>query len=416
MGYSCESTPTARRLGLPLWESELGSLKGSTAAANMARSINNGFIQAGITGFLYWPLTASTPPGLLQPNRGLVMAEQPQSGSYAVQPIIWAIAQTTQFTQSGWLHVPGASGTIGSTGNYVAYKSPDNTDWSLVAENTGNRLSQNPGPQTIVVHLLGGLKTGRIHVWSTNLRSTNPATWFVRQSDVRVSRGTFSYVIPPGSIVSFTSTTGQSHFLATSPASKHMTFPYTATPDASNQAWSLATLEGAFVYVPCLGGVTGQCLEQTATQAPVFFQLPRSGIPTPYAVAGDPSWSHYTVSARVLFTTTAGSAGLISRFSNQAQDPAHFDGYQFDLNAAGKWQLLSNAQNANATPLATGTVSGITTGTWHTLSLLAQGTALTASIDGTVVATQTLKTAYISGQAGIESSWTPVQFSGLTVK
>lgn len=418
MGYTCESTQTARRLGLPLWESELGALKGSTAAANMARSINNGFIQAGITGFLYWPLTASTPPGLLQPNRSLVVADQPQNGNYAVQQIVWAIAQTTQFTQSGWLHVPGANGTIGATGNYVAYKSPNGKDWSLVAENTGNRLSQKLVPQTITVHLLGALKTSNISVWSTNLRSSNPATWFVRQRNVRVSHGTFSYVLRPGYIVSFTSTTGQSHFLASPPASGHMTFPYTANQDGSNQAWGLATLDGAFLYAPCLGGVSGQCIEQTATQVPVFFQVPRLGIPTPYAVVGDPSWSHYTVSANVLFTTTAGSAGLISRFSDQAQDPAHFNGYQFDLTEAGTWTLLSNAQKANATRLATGTVTGITTGTWHTLSLLAHGPTLTASIDGAVVTTQTVNiaTAYSSGLAGIESNWTPVQFSGLTVK
>ena len=420
MGYTCESTPVARKLGLPLWESELGSLKGSTAAANMARSINNGFIQAGITGFLYWPLTDSSPPGLLQPNRSLVIANQPGSGYYAVQPITWAIAQTTQFTRSGWLHVPGASGTIGATGNYVAYKSPNNTDWSLVAENTGNRLSQNPGPQTIAVQLLGGLKTRNISVWSTDVRSTDPATWFVRQPDVSVSHGRFSYVIQPGYVVSFTSTTGQSRLDTTPPPSAPMTLPYSqgASPDAGNEPWGLATEEGAFVYEPCLGGATGvngQCIEQRATQVPMFFQPPQLGPITPYAVVGDPGWANYTVSANVLFTTTAGSAGLISRFSNQGQDPARFDGYEFNLDADGNWQLLANAPTAPPRLLATGTVSPIATGTWHAISLQASGTTLTATIDGTQVGKAT-SSRWASGLAGIASNWTSVQFDQLKVQ
>ena len=412
-GYHCQSTPAARRLGLPLWESELGSLKGNTAPVNMARSINNGFIQAGITGFLQWPLTSSTPPGLLQRNRSLVIANQPQSGYYAVQPITWAIAQTTQFTQPGWLHVPGASGTIGATGNYVAYESPNRTDWSLVAENTGNRRDQQPRPQAIRVHLLGGLATSHISVWSTNLLSADPATWFVRQPDVYVSHGTFSYVLRPGYIVSFTSTTGQSHLQTTPPASKPMRLPYTATPDAGNEAWGLATEEGAFVYEPCLGGVTGQCLEQRASQVPVFFQVPKLGTPTPYAVVGDPRWASYTVTARVLFTTS-GWAGLISRFSSQARDPKHFDGYEFHLDSDGHWQLLLNSFAASAKMLAAGFVPGVTTGSWHTISLQANGSTLTAVIDGAVVK-KLQNTACSSGLAGIESNWSTVQFAGLTV-
>jgi hypothetical protein len=414
-GYLCQSTPAARRLGLPLWESELGSLKGSTAAANMARSINNGFIQAGITGFLEWPLISSAPPGLLQPYRSLVLADQPQSGNYAVQPITWAIAQTTQFTQPGWRHVPGASGTIGNTGNYVAYESPNRSDWSLVAENTGNRLSQKPGPQTIRVHLLGGLKTSHISVWSTNVWSSSQASWFVQQPDVPVWHGTFSYVIQPGYVVSFTSTTGQSHLRVSPPASKPMTLPYTAAPGSVNQAWGLATEQGAFLYEPCLGGVTGQCLAQRASQVPIFFQVPKLGTPVPYAVVGDPGWADYTVSARVLITKKSGWAGLISRFSAQSRDPRHFDGYEFHLDSNGHWQLYQNANAASMKSLATGAVAGVTTGSWHTISLQANATTLAAAIDGTVV-TRTLNTAFRSGLAGIMSNWTSVQFADLTVK
>jgi hypothetical protein len=413
-GYACESTKTARQLGLPLWESEIGTLHGSTAAANMARVINNGFIEAGLTGFLAWPMSAAMPPGLFYTDRGLVIADEPQSGWYQVEPITWAIAQTTQFTQPGWRYVTGADGDFGGSGNYDAYLSPDQHDWSLVAENTGNHAGQNISGETITVHLTGGLTTKNISVWSTDVDSASPSQWFVHRADVPVSDGTFSYTIQPGYVVSFTSTTGQSRWNYPVPASAPMAFPYTAAPDASNEAWALDSQEGSFLYEPCLGGATGQCLEQVAPQLPVFWQAPRFGTPTPYAVTGDPGWGNYTVSANVLYTGTAGSAGLISRFSLQGNDPKHFDGYQFDLRADGSWQLLANAQKALAVTLASGTVSGITPGTWHALALQAGGSELTASVDGTQVA-QVQNTAYGSGLAGIESDWSPVQYSDFTV-
>jgi hypothetical protein len=413
-GFTCEVTPTARKLGLPLWESELGALRGNTAAVNMARSISNGFIQAHMTGFLTWPMMAAMSPGLLNTDRGLIIADQPQSGWYQVNPITWAIAQTTQFAAPGWHHVSGANGDIGASGNYNAYLAPDHADWSLVAENTGNRANQKVTPQTITVHLAGGLKESGISVWATNLMSPDQAHWFVRRPDVPVSHGAFSYTLQPGYIVSFTSTTGQSHQKATPPADGPMTLPYTSTPDASNEAWGLDSQEGAFVYEPCGGGVTGQCIEQQVNQTPIFWHAPLFGTPTPYAITGDPGWSNYTVSAGVLFSGAAQSAGLISRFSHQGNDPKHFDGYQFDLHANGDWQLLQNVSNAVATVLATGNVTGIAPDAWHTISLAANGTQLTATIDGTAVAQVTSST-YAAGLAGIESNWAPVQFNSLTV-
>jgi hypothetical protein len=413
-GYICEVTPAARELGLPLWESELGALRGNTAALNMARSINNGFIQANLTGFMTWPMMAAESPGLLNTDRGLVIADQPQSGWYQVDAIAWAIAQTTQFAAPGWHHASGANGDIGPSGNYDAYLSPDHSDWSLVAENTGNHANQKISPQTITVHLTGGLKTSGISVWASNLASPDPAHWFVQRPDVRVSRGMFSYRLQPGYIVSFTSTTGQSHQKTAPPAEVPMTLPYTATPDLSNESWGLNTQEGAFLYEPCLGGVTGSCIEQQADQTPIFWHKPLFGNPTPYAIVGDPSWSDYTVSTSVLFTADGGSTGVISRFSQQGNDPKHFDGYQFDLGGNGAWQLVLNASKAVAQVLASGKITGIAPDTWHTISLAAAGDQLTATVDGTAVA-QVTNSAYATGLAGLESNWTRVQFNGLTV-
>jgi len=120
------------------------------------------------------------------------------------------------------------------------------------------------------------------------------------------------------------------------------------------------------------------------------------------------------VSASVLFSAASGSAGLISRFSHQGNDPKHFDGYQFDLRGNGDWQLLANVYNAVAQVLASGNVTGIAPNTWPTISLAANADQLTATIDRTAVA-QVTSSAYAAGLAGFESNWAPVQFNNLTV-
>lgn len=415
-GYQCESTPIARKLGLPIWESELGALHGSASAGSMARTINNGYNQAGVTGFLEWPLVSAMPAGLLYQGRGMVAADEPQRGFYYVNRIAWAIAQTTQFVQPGWRHVTGADGNLGRTGSYDAYVGPNGRDWSLVAQNSGQHADQPLTSQVVTVKLTGGLKTARIGVWSTDLASSKPSTWFVRQRDVKVTRGEFSYTIPPGYAVSFTSTTGQSHRRYDTPPAAPQHLPYTATPDASNEAWGLGTQEGAFVYQPCGGGTGGECLQQMADQSPIWWQKPTAGNPAPYAITGASTWSGYTVSASVLVPTATDSAALIGRYSDQAYDlPSEFDGYVFQFFGNGNWELIQNSLTPDPKVLGQGTVTGIKPDTWHSLSLSLHSSQIVAAVDGTVVSTKT-SPAYHSGLAGIGTDWSGVQFGSLTVR
>lgn len=414
-GFQCQSTPVARHLGLPLWESELGALHGNMSAAAMARSINNGFIQARVTGFLEWPMASAMPPGLLYEGRGMLAANQPRSGFYYVNRIAWAIAQTTQFAQPGWHHIGGASGEVGNSGTYVAYGAPNGRDWSLVTENTGHHPNQKPSPQTIRVHLAGGLKTTSISVWSSDLGATKPSKWFVRRQSIRPSHGTFTYTIPPGYAVSFTSTTGQAHFQYSVPKPSPMHLPYNATPDGSNEAYALGTQEGAFVYRPCLSGLRGQCLEQLTNRQPIWWQKPPQGTPSPYAIVGASTWSSYTVSSKVRIPTNGDSATLIGRYSFQVYDePSEYRGYEFQMAGNGHWRLLLNLAGPKPKILAQGKAPHVAPQTWHALSLSMHGSKISAAIDGQVVARR-ISTAVRSGLAGIGSDWSPVQFSGFSV-
>jgi hypothetical protein len=414
-GFKCFSTPTARHLGLPIWETELGSLKGDSAAADLARAINNGYIQADVSAFIEWPMTSAMSPGLIYSNRGYIAASQPQSGYFFTNRIAWVTAQTTQFVQPGWEHVIGASGTLGQSGTYVAYESPDETNWSLVAEDAGNqKYSHDVRPERITATITGGLSTGNISVWSTNLWSSKTANWFVHEQNVPVTNGTFSYTIQPGYLVTFTSTTGQSKLSYPTLPYSPQKLPFTATPDGSNEAWDLDTQEGAYLYEPCRGGDAGRCLQQMAPQTPIFWQIPPAGTPTPYAITGALSWANYTVSAQVLFTGATDSAGLIGRYSTQASDPRNFDGYQFDLFPSGHWRLKENTWDAGEKILASGNVKGITLNHWYKLSLNMSGSKIIGSVGNDHVVSLA-SSAYKAGLAGVESNYSVVQFNDLKV-
>ncbi len=412
-GLQCTSTATAQSLGLPLWISEAGHMNANTGAADYARTINRGYQDAKLTGYITWPIMDAMPPGLSHEMFGLVTADEPWSGYYTANPIIWGIAHTTQFTAPGWQYVDSATGYFGgdrTNGSYVTYKSPNQADWTMVAETTTATSSQS-----FSATISGGLSTGAVHVWASNVNSASPSSWFQQQADIIPNNGLFSYTLQPGYIYTFTTTTGQSKGSAgTVPTAGTLKLPYSdtfSTMDSSNEATYFATMQGAFEGQPCKGGVAGLCLQQMTPVDPIEWG---SGPVNPYTLIGDNSWANYTVQSSVLFTAAGSSAGVIGRFEDQAGDAANFNGYLFQATDSGAWTLYKNTNAGTHTALASGTVAALGTNKWHTLSLKMQGSALTAAIDGKTVGSAA-DSSFAFGPAGLDTgaftnTWPIVQF------
>ncbi len=427
--YRCVTPGSALRTGKPLWLSEQGGLDANTGAAGMVRAINRMYVQGHMLALLECPLLTAMPPGLPFEDGGLVYANQPWSGAYSVSLQTWATAQTTQFTQPGWSYVRGGGGLLGDSGSYVTYMSPGRRAWSMVAENTGSAAGRVITPQRITMKVTGGLKARIIRVWATNLESADPSQWFVEEPSIRPSHHRFNYVIPPGYVVTFTTTSGQSKaggLPPTVPPPSALPLPYhnsLTRNDGSDEAPFLATLDGAFGLDPCLGGLRGQCLQQLTPQTPVLWHS--TGLDYPYAIIGDPSWANYTVSVQVLLTQQSGTAGVIGRFSLRAHShPASsiglFNGYMLDVGADGAWALYRNSVSSpTRTVLASGHGPALSPGTWHTLSLSMNGSSITASIDGNLVGSAT-DSSFSAGLAGLEAgaftrTWPIDQYRDLTV-
>jgi hypothetical protein len=324
-------------------------------------------------------------------------AGSPWSGSYRVGKNLWANAHYAQFTQPGWKYLnSSASGYLGgdrANGSYVSLKSPNNSDYSTIYETSGTNATQ-----TVNVTVSGGLTTGTVHVWATDMGSSNPADYFVKQADITPSNGSYSLTLQPNRIYTVTTTTGQAKGTATSPANGALALPYSDNFDSyasRQQPKYFEDMQGSYETRPCAAGRGGQCVQQVAPIQPIDWQDDSDA----FTLIGDQSWSNYTVSTDVDMQQ-AGTVTLLGRAITQARPQSHQAAYQLRISNTGAWSVTKHTTSDTSTTLASGTRAPLGLNTWHNITLGFTGSQITATLDGANLGTIT-DGSYSSGQAGI---------------
>ena len=409
---NCSVPSAATSSGKMLWASENGSDDYNGGAQAMARGLNRGYIDGRMTAYLNWPVIAAITPNLPYPTMGLALAAQPWSGHYAIGKNAWVMAQTSQFTAPGWQYLDGSSGYIGgnrNNGSYVSLKSTNNGDYSTVIETV-----DAGGAQTLNFNVTGGLSTGTVHVWSTNLNSSNSADYFMHATDLTPSGGNYSLTVQPGYVYTVTTTTGQGKGTVTGPGQGALSLPYSDSFDSyasGTEAKYLLDWQGAFEVAGCGGGRAGRCVRQMSAQTPITWDT----LSDPHSLLGELSWSNYTVSSEVLLEKP-GYAELIGRASGQGYTgAAGLNAYHLRVSDTGAWSILNSNTNGNVTTLAQGTTTALGTNRWHTLALTFTGSTITASIDGATVDSANDNT-WATGQIGYATSQgETAQFDNLSI-
>lgn len=399
---SCASTSTAQNLGKPLWASENGSEDAEAGATSVARAVNRDYIDGRMTAYYNWPLVAALYPNTYFAFNGLAVANQPWSGHYSIAKTAWVLAHTSQFAQIGWQYQDSASGYLGgasSNGSYVTLKSPNHSDYSTVIETVDATAAQ-----TMTVHVTGGLSTGQVHVWGTNLNSPNDSDHFVHTTDVTPSGGSYTLTLQPGYVYTVTTTTGQGKGTATAPSAAPLSLPYSnnfETPATTTSPKYFTDMNGAFQTVACGGGRTGTCLRQMAPAAPVRWT--GENYYAPYTLMGDDSWGNYTVTADTMFEQS-GAVELLGRIGMQGRNDNGLQAYHLRVSSTGTWSIVKSVVNSNNTwgftTLASGTTTAPGTSQWHTVSLTMQGSTISAKLDGTALGSVT-DNSYTHGRAGL---------------
>ncbi|HYN92245.1 MAG TPA: ricin-type beta-trefoil lectin domain protein [Pilimelia sp.] len=396
---TCASSANAVATGKPIWNSEFGSQDYITGSAPYIRSITRGYLDGQMTGFINWPLIAALYPNLPFNTTALGVANSPWSGAYEMGRSLWVNAQVAQFTQPGWRFLTGsASGYLGgdrNNGSYISLRATNNTDYSTIYE-----TSTSTGTQTVNVTVSGGLSGGTVRVWSTNLGSNNPADWFVRQADIVPTNGQYTLTMQPNRVYSLTTTTGQGKGTATSPPSGQLALPYADTFDSypsRSMARYFSDMQGAFEIRPCVGGRSGQCLQQVVPVQPIRWQENSDA----FGLLGDTTWSNYRVSVDVNMQQ-AGTVTLLGRANTQLRPQSRQAAYQLRLANSGAWSIARNttAGTGTLTTLASGNRGSFPLNTWHTMALSFSGNQITASVDGTTLGSVTDST-FSHGQVGL---------------
>jgi glycosyl hydrolase family 59/glycosyl hydrolase family 59 (putative galactocerebrosidase) len=418
---NCPSSANAISTGKPLWASENGSQDLNSGAGPGAKGINRGYIDGKMTGYLNWPLISSMPSDLKFGTDGLMLAPQPWSGFYQPGKLLWTVAQTTQFAQPGWRYIDSASGYLGgskSNGSYVTLRSPGGSDYSTVVE------TMNAGaPQTLKVKVTGGLSTGTVSVWSTNLSSSKPGDWLKLAVRIQPTNGAYMVTLQPGSVYTLTTTTGQGKGAATSAGQHSFPFPYSDTFDSETVGTMprfLAPQTGAFEVVGCGGGRSGRCVRQMAPVHTIDW-VKATPPSTPYATIGDDSLTDYTVRSDVMLET-AGSVELIGRATRLGGYGGVPNAYYLRVTDTGAWQILKGAASktsASFITLAQGTVTSFGTNRFHALSLAMRGSTIAVSVDGRQVGS-VQDSSYRNGMAGYatgvtDGKWETAQFDNLSL-
>jgi hypothetical protein len=224
------SSTNAVNTGKPLWASENGSDDYNAGANALARGINRGYIDGKMTAYINWPIIAAITPNIPWPTMGVAVAPQPWSGYYLDRQERLGDGADHAVHRSGLaiprfvhrVHRP-ATGPTAATCRCGRRAGPTTA--------RSSRRWDASAAQTLNFTVTGGLSTGTVHVWSTNVRSNNSADYFVRGSDFTPSGGAFSLTVQPATSTAITTTTGQGKGSAASPAQRSLALPYSDTFD-----------------------------------------------------------------------------------------------------------------------------------------------------------------------------------------
>ena len=346
-GSTPESCQTLRQeYNKPLWTSEgwdLGQVDDVDGASNLAMSVNRNYILQNQTAMVVWTVLyawysilpfAHPVAGMVGGmGHGLMSATEPWSRHYSVQPPLYAVAHTTQFTHPGCRYLRssavGMSGFVDATkrASVVAFLC-DGNDITIVVESSGLTQPQNVTLQLSGIPALlslpplspsGSLQQQRmLHMWTSDFYAgAGAASWFQNLESVPL-RQAIALTLAPRSVLTLTTiATGARVPAHNVHPSAPFPFPY---KDDFNGYGDQATVHyfadegGSFNAAPVpptlqrqpspglqrqpspgLFSPPGMALKQVVTTRPI----PGNWWPNsePFSLVGNSqNWSNYTVS------------------------------------------------------------------------------------------------------------------------
>ncbi len=397
------SSESAQKSGKRLWSSEDGSKPGDWRSANrIARLYNRNYVNGRMTKTLVWSPIASFYDNLPYARTGHMLANEPWSGHYVVEPAIWITAHTTQFAKPGWKYIDSACREIDG-GSAVALTSPDGSELSVIIETIDAKQ-----PQTVVIRPTG-IAPRPLNVWCSNEHEQ-----FVNLKALAPQDGSYILNVEPGSLYTLTTTEGQSKGATHPPASQAFSFPYHEDFESykiADTSRYFSDFSGAYEVAARQDG-QGKCLRQVMPVLGIRWMHPN---PLPETLIGSRFWRDYQISTDALIEKS-GAVKLFGRVGDLDQGGQPATGYCLTASSEGTWNLSTTFWQAgkSVTQLLAGGKTNFPADKWHQLRLEFAGETTIAFINGKQVA-EVKDSTQPEGSVALDGDWCNAQFDNVAI-
>lgn len=180
------------------------------------------------------------------------------------------------------------------------------------------------------------------------------------------------------------------------PSGTTFTEPFTSDPIADG------------TFLPLVGSSTFDAVHNT-------FALAASSANAQVWIGPRPTWANFNISASVRIDTpmTIGNGGFTFRMESTPASPSNNAGQMYYAGIATN-QVILGSENGNWNEFK-GPSATFAVGTFYTLSVTANGSSLSVSVDGTPYITSYVDSTYTVGSIGLRTYATGMTFGGITV-
>ena len=406
--YKQDSPELAKQSGLPIFDSEdlVAFRHKFSCCLDMAYKIIRSYASGRMVQYQMHPIIEAIYDNVPYTCKSLLTAAHPWTGHYTPEAAMWVTAQFTQFIQPGWHYIDSGCSS-GEAHSYLTLKDPVTGDFSIIVLNRSETSAE------FEFHI-NKLNASAVHVWRTTEHDH-----FVRLEDVPVAGGTISITLPPNSICTLTTTTGQikgqpAHRIPSEtafPLPYHDNFEHYAI---GKQPRYTVDQSGAF-EIHEGGNEGGKCLKQVITQSIKPIDWERRATPSPYTILGGQELTNYTATIDFFLETIEekdyeGYAMLGVRCNLAPNGDVPPECYGIYVFCDGRWQL-----RYGTLVLTCGYLDNFTLESWHTLSVTAKDDTIQIYYDGSLL-TSVKHNRLPSGHVVIGSGYNRVRFDNLKIE
>jgi len=406
-------------------------INGTNGALDVCNRIINGYYNGRMTMYEYQPAVAAYYSGAKYFPKSLLNAQTPWNGYYEADCGIWTSAHFTMFIENGWRYIDSACYGDGkeahaiseTTNNYMTVTDTETGDYTIV-------ICNDSAEQRNYTFTLDNMTKADapIYVWETRGPEEGQAydaNYFKKTGAYlpveKNGKYGYSIEVKPYSIVTVTTLdkTADVSVYNCSYENKPLDINYSDDFEYSDEFLSsrgyaplYTTDYGGAFEVESVDGNKVLMQKINLDNKPTDWRF--RGTPYPITSLGDDRWSNYN--AEIDFKLTDdnernyvlfGVRYLLAELDTNGAE----NGYAFKISPSGKWELKKNTKS-----LSGGTLENFDSSAWHTIKITANGTNITAYLDGEELTQYNDESAYAnSGRIVIGSSLYNNLFDNLKV-